>query len=398
MKAAPRIAVTGMGAVSPFGAGADKLWEALCSGRSGIRDITCFDTSEYKFKRAGEVTGFELPDGVKNSGLSRAESFGVTAALEARNGRGSGEDTALVLATNFGGIDAAGDFLAYACGEKDDIPEGFDGLNFQSCADRMASELGFRGHRSVVSLSCASGTAALATAAEMIASGKAKAVLTVGFDALSRFAWSGLSSLRTMTRDEIRPFDADRSGTLFSEGAGAVLVEDMESAVTKGSDIMAELAGWATGNNAYHMTAPAREGEGSRLVMTGALEKAGISAGEIDHVNAHGTGTRPNDVTETQAVKAALGPRAYQIPVTSVKSMTGHMMGAAGSVEAIASVMSINTGIVPPTINYRKKDPECDLDYVPNLYRKVEVNTVLSNSAGIGGCNAAVVLRKAGSP
>jgi 3-oxoacyl-(acyl-carrier-protein) synthase len=246
----------------------------------------------------------------------------------------------------------------------------------------------------MLSLSCASGTAALGYGADMIRAGRAVAMLTGGYDAISRFAWCGLSALRTMTRDEIRPFDRTRSGTLFSEGAAALLVEDAGHARARGARVYAEVCGAATNNNAHHLTAPCKDGAGSALVMRAALDDGGVPADEVDHVNAHGTGTPPNDVTETLAIKTVFGARARAVPVTSIKSMTGHMMGAAGSAEAIASILSIRDGIVPPTIHYANPDPECDLDVVANTARRVPVRTVLSNSAGIGGCNAAVVLRR----
>jgi 3-oxoacyl-[acyl-carrier-protein] synthase II len=218
--------------------------------------------------------------------------------------------------------------------------------------------------------------------------------LTGGYDALSRFAWSGLSVLRTMTRDAVRPFDRNRDGTIFSEGAGALVVEEYGHAVGRGARIHAEVAGFGLNNNAFHMTAPAKEGAGSADVMRMALADAGMAPEEIDHINAHGTGTKPNDVTETQAIKAVFGGHASRMPVTSIKSTIGHMMGAAGSVEAIASILTMRDGVIPPTTNYVEPDPECDLDYVVNVKRTAGVRAVLSNSAGIGGCNAAVIFRK----
>jgi 3-oxoacyl-(acyl-carrier-protein) synthase len=221
-------------------------------------------------------------------------------------------------------------------------------------------------------------------------------VLTGGYDALSPFAWSGLSALRTMTKDEIRPFDKNRAGTLFSEGAGAILIESLSHARHRGAPILAEFLGGWLNNNAHHMTAPAKAGAGSAEVMQGALRDGGVSPDRIDHVNAHGTGTKHNDVTETQAVAAVFGDRARRIPITANKSVIGHMMGAAGSVESIASVLSLRDQVVPPTIHYETPDPDCNLDYVVNAKRDAAMSVVLSNSAGIGGCNAAVVLARYG--
>jgi 3-oxoacyl-(acyl-carrier-protein) synthase len=220
-------------------------------------------------------------------------------------------------------------------------------------------------------------------------------VLTGGYDALSRFAWSGLSALRTMSRDAVRPFDLKRDGTIFSEGAAALLLEDAEAARRRGARVYAEVAGYGANNNAFHMTAPAREGAGSAAVMRMALADAGMTPEAIDHVNAHGTGTKPNDVTETQAIKAVFGAHAREMPITSIKSSIGHMLGAAGSIEAVASILSLRDGVIPPTTNVRDADPECDLPCVTNVKRSLPLRSVLSNSAGIGGCNAAVIFRRA---
>jgi 3-oxoacyl-[acyl-carrier-protein] synthase II len=216
-------------------------------------------------------------------------------------------------------------------------------------------------------------------------------VLAGGYDALSEFVWAGLGALRTMSAEAVRPFDKNRDGTIFSEGAGALIVEELGYARERGAPIQAELFGYGHNNSAWHMTAPARGGAGTAAVIRMALSDAGISPVQVDHVNAHGTGTVPNDLTETQAIKAVFGEHARRIPVTSIKGMTGHLMGAAGSAEAIATILSIRDSFVPPTINYDTPDPDCDLDYVTNAGRRAEVRIALSNSAGIGGCNAAAL-------
>jgi 3-oxoacyl-(acyl-carrier-protein) synthase len=246
----------------------------------------------------------------------------------------------------------------------------------------------------MLSLSCASGTAAIGYGLDLIRFGHAQAVLAGGYDALSRFAWSGLSALRTMAKDAVRPFDRNRSGTIFSEGAAALLIEEADAARRRGARIYAEVMGYGANNNAFHMTAPAREGAGSAAVMRMALADAGLPPEAIDHLNAHGTGTKPNDVTETQAIKAVFGAHAARMPITSIKSSVGHMMGAAGSIEALASVLSIRDGVIPPTTHFRDPDPECDLPCATNSKLAMPVRTVLSNSAGIGGCNAAVIFRR----
>ncbi len=392
------IVVTGIGAVSPFGIGVPRLWTALCKGESAIRDLTRFDVKDFAYTRGGEIHAFDLPKDCGSTGTAfdLATQFMLTAAAEAlRDGGPDPAETGVVLSTNFGGINSGERLIADQLGKGTAQPSDFSESLFQSCADHVAKQWHLGGPRFVLSLSCASGTAAIGYGMDLIRHGHAKAVLTGGYDALSRFAWSGLSALRTMTKDALRPFDKNRSGTLFSEGAGALLIEDAESAHARGATIYAEVAGYGANNNAFHMTAPAREGAGSAAVMRMALNDARMLPDEIDHINAHGTGTKPNDVTETQAVKTVFGAHAYAMPITSIKSSSGHMLGAAGSIEAIASILSIKDSVIPPTTNYRDPDPECDLPCVANVKKNMALRSVLSNSAGIGGCNAAVIFRRA---
>ncbi|MBN2302306.1 MAG: beta-ketoacyl-[acyl-carrier-protein] synthase family protein [Lentisphaerae bacterium] len=394
-----KVAVTGMGIVSPIGQTVPDFWDALCNGISGIKEISRFSKDGFAFVRGGEIADF-VPnhDFGAHAPISSAASFMMAAASQAIEDARLCEDcdandvTGVVMSTNFGDTDAAEQLIAslakHGAIDKHTLPRYL----FQSMADRIADRWRLHGPRSVLSLSCSSGTAALGYGANLIRSGRAKVVITGGYDALSKFAWSGLSVLRTMTNGEIRPFDKRRDGTVFSEGAGSIVLEDYNHARARGSHIYAVLSGYGLNNNAHHMTAPSKNGAGSTDVMRMAIEDAGIAPSEIDHVNAHATGTKYNDITETQAIKAVLGKHAYEIPIAANKSEVGHMMGAAGIVEAIASVMSIVHGVVPPTINYGEPDPECDLDCVPNTKRAVPLRTVLSNSAGIGGCNAAIVL------
>ncbi len=397
-----RIAVTGMGVVSPLGAGVSTAWEAMCRGQSGISEIAGFDTEGFRFSRGGEIRDEALAaaGAGDTGGEDRATRFMIAAAREAVDSTGLAESsefldhTSIIVSTNFGAIQAGERLLTSIAANEEARASDFLDYGFQSCADTIAGLWGLRGARAVLSLSCSSGTAAIVQGVELIRAGRAKAVVTGGYDALSRFAWSGLSALRTMTKDELRPFDKNRGGTIFSEGAAAIVIENMDHALSRGAPVLAEVLGGATNNNAHHMTAPSKEGEGSALVMRAALQDAGIQPSEVDHINTHGTGTKYNDLTETQAIKAVFCDSAYRIPITSVKSMTGHMMGAAGSIEAMAAVMTIRDGIIPPTINFNEPDPECDLDCVVNRSRNAAVRTVLSNSAGIGGCNAAVAFRK----
>jgi 3-oxoacyl-[acyl-carrier-protein] synthase II len=399
-----RIVVTGMGAVSPFGIGVERLWEALCRGECGITDITRFPVKDFPYTRGGEVRDFRMDPGLAPAGepVDLASQFMLTAAGEAFREAGWADaspfpdGTGVVLSTNFGGI-LSGEAVMEDLLGKGQAPAGaFSESLFQHAADRVARRWRLGGPVSVLSLSCASGTAAIGYGMDLIRHGHAKAVLTGGYDALSRFCWSGLSALRTMSKDAVRPFDKNRNGTIFSEGAAALLLEDEEQALSRGARILAVVEGYGVNNNAFHITAPAKEGAGSAAVMRLALQDARLRPEDIDHINAHGTGTKPNDVTETQAIKAVFGPHARTMPITSIKSMIGHMMGAAGSIEAIASVLTIRDGIIPPTTHYQDPDPECDLPCVTNVKKEMPVRTVLSNSAGIGGCNAAVVFRRGG--
>ncbi|MBA4387923.1 MAG: beta-ketoacyl-[acyl-carrier-protein] synthase II [Verrucomicrobia bacterium] len=400
----PRIVVTGMGAVTPIGIGVENFWTAVCRGDQGIRDVARFDTKDFPFSRGGEIREFALPRGLRDiaGDTDIANQFMLAAAEEAvadaslASTDSFGKSAGVVLSTNFGGYGTAEDYFAMLQGRPNSGGRGFRELSFQVCSDLLARCWKIEGPSVVLSLSCSSGSAAIAAGAWFIRAGRAKVVITGGYDALSRFAWSGLSALRTMAKDSVRPFDLNRSGTIFSEGAGAVIIEERDHALARGAKIHAELAGCGMNNNAYHMTAPAKEGAGSAAAMRMALADGGLDPASVDHVNAHGTGTKPNDVTETQAIKAVFGEHARKIPVTAIKSSTGHMMGAAGSIEAIASILSIRDGVIPPTINFLTPDPECDLDYVLNEKRAANLTTVLSNSAGIGGCNAVVIFRKHG--
>ena len=386
------IAITGIGAVTPFGNGVETLWQALLHGDSAISDMDLFDLGGIACTRAGVIRAYTPPDGFVDG--PRASGFAAGACREALaqagllDNPGALAETALITASNFGDIDA---------GEAALIPPGQIGRNTEACrhcahatpADALADAFKLGGPRIPISLSCASGASAVATAANLITAGHVRRVLVVGYDALSRFSWSGLCSLRTMTKDAVRPFDINRSGTIFTEGAAALMIERADLCSTP----LAWLRGWATGNNGHHMTAPAPRGAGSTAVMRDALARANIAPEKVDHINVHGTGTKPNDSTETQAIQDLFGDRAAAIPVTSVKGLLGHMLGAAGAVELAVSVLSLQRGVIPPTGNLVSRDPECGLDVVITP-RTVKLDNVLSNSAGFGGCNAAVVITR----
>lgn len=389
-----RVVVTGMGAIAPNGNSVEEFREGLVAGQSAIAPITRFDASPFRNSQAGEVKNFTMPEGE----TSRARAYALAAIEQAIADAGLEGDAlaeaGLVLATNFGGCDDAERFLAARSRGERPQPEWFENYDFQAPAIAAARRWGIRGPVAVLSLSCASGVAATGCAADLIREGRAERAITGGFDELSRLSYAGLSALRAITPEMIRPFDKNRKGTLFSEGAGALVLESLESATRRGARVHAEVLGHAMNNDAYHMTAPDKTGKGIVAVMRTAIADAGIPPSGIQHVNAHGTGTAYNDKIETAAVKAVFGDHAYKLTVTANKSMIGHTCGAAGALEAICTIRTIQTGIVPPTINYETPDPECDLDYVPNEARRGEIRAALCNSYGIGGTNAAIVLAR----
>ncbi len=395
------IVVTGMGVCSPIGSSVPVFWRALCDGQSGIRPLTRLKAERYLFRQAGEIRDIPIALPGEPPTLGPAYRFVRAAIAEAIEQASSASDTVtdntnpvgLVLATNFGDNQLMETWLQID--HKFETPAAVFETGFQSVADRLAAQFGFSGPRTVLSLSCASGGAAVAVGADWIRSGRVSSVLVGGYDALSDFWWSGLSALRAMSPDALRPFDSKRDGTIFGEGAAVLMLEDATVARRRGAVPHARFAGSGLTNNAFHMTAPDKEAAGLQRAMKMAIDDAGIRPEMIDHVNCHGTATRYNDVTETQAIKNVLGSRARDIPVTANKSMTSHTMGAAGAMEAVASIMTLQTGMVPPTINLREQDPACDLDVTPHRAAQHDVATVLSNSAGIGGCNAALVFQRA---
>lgn len=391
------VAICGMGAETPFGNGVSSFWQGLLDKKNAISQMDLFDLQGLACVQAG-VIRMSVPAPPSFSSSPRSIQFAAAAGYEALSQAGIATDaaalteTALITASNFGMLDA-GETALMPSDAQEWCAEAARAIPSAQPAEELANGLQLGGIRLPVSLSCASGAAAAAKAADLISLGIVRRALVIGFDAHSRFSWSGLCSLRTMTKEKIRPFDRHRSGTIFSEGAAAVLLESEEACKEREGTPLAWLSGWSTGNNGYHLTAPAPRGAGSLQVMRDALSTAGISPDQVDHINAHGTGTRANDVTETQAIEDLFGRKFSKIPVTSVKGSVGHLLGAAGTAELVASVLTIRNGLIPPTANHETPDPECPLRVVdaplPGKY-----DTVLSNSAGFGGCNAALVITR----
>jgi 3-oxoacyl-[acyl-carrier-protein] synthase II len=394
--------VTGMGALSCLGGSVEEFWTGLCRGECGIGPLTRFDAGGLPYTVAGEVRGF-APEPFTRCGFSAGAQFAAHAAAAALDGFPPTclPALAVVLGSNFGPQELIARELGGDRSAGPDAPLLLASGPFGEDAGRVAERLGAGGQVVALSLSCASGNAAIAHVLELIRYGRAEAGLACGYDALEPLSWAGLSALRVMVAPRegqpavVRPFDRDRAGTIFSEGAGCLLLESEEHARERGATLLAEVAGAGVNNNAYHLTHSDEEGSGLASAMLMALDDAGLEPDAVDYVNAHGTGTKLNDVAEARALGTVFGDRAGRIPVNSIKGSVGHAMGAAGALEAIACVMTLRTGRIPPTTGLEHQDPECNLDVVQGATRETVVTTALNNSAGIGGANAAVVFRRA---
>ncbi len=394
-----RVVITGIGLVSPLGWELADFWRRLVAGERGIARIERFDPTGLRNEKAGEVKGwaFSPDDFGLDEPPSRASQFALFAAREALRDAGLPDrlddiPAGAALATNFGGADAWEDYAAsFLCG--DPLSAHFHRFEFGEAARLFRQCLGVRGPLRLVSMACSSGTVAVGLAVDLVRAGLCDVALAGGHDCLAPLPLAGLSTLRTISPDDIRPFSADRNGTIFGEGAAYLVIERAERALSRGARIYAEVLGWWENNNGYHLTAPDPGAEGMTAVIEGCLRRSSLSPEDIDYINAHGTGTEYHDPAETLAIKNVLGRRAYEIAVSSIKGALGHLMGAAGAIEAAATAMAIHTGKLPPTANYTEPDPACDLDYVPNVGRDGEVRAALSISAGIGGNNACVALR-----
>jgi 3-oxoacyl-[acyl-carrier-protein] synthase II len=404
--------VTGLGAVTPLGIGVEKSWEALCAGKSGVSAVTHFDARDFRTQVAGEVKDFNPLDFIDKKLARRGDRF-IHFALAAT--RMALEDSALTIndknservgvsvGTAMGGIESIEkNHELLVKGERRQISPFFvPSFLCNMAAGQVAIEFGARGANMCTVTACASGTQAIGNAFRVIQKGEVDAMIAGGAEAAIRpLIFAGLDLIKVMTarNDEpekaSRPFDKDRDGFIISEGGGIVILEELESARNRGAKIYGEVLGYGLNSDAYHITAPDPEGMGAASCMRMALEDAGISGDKIDYINAHGTSTVLNDLSETRAIKSVFGGRSQKIPISSNKSMIGHMWAGAGVTEAIFSLLTIKHGIIPPTINYETPDPECDLDYVPNKARKAEVNIALSNSFGFGSTNATLIVGK----
>ena len=391
-----RIVITGMGCVSPLGNDVPTFWNNLIAGKTGIASIEKIDTTGLRNTSGGEVKNFDWSLYGDEGDCDEASQFAFAATSEAiADAHISDSDlraTGIVFSTNFGGA-ASWEAVCDMAADGEVDAELFRQFTLENAADYTAAQLAIEGPRVTLSNACSSGGSAIGLACDWLRTGRASRVLCGGHDGLGLSSLAGLSILRTISPDLCRPFDKERSGTIFGEGAAVLVLETWEEAERRNAKVYAEVLGWAVNNNAHHLTAPDKEGAGLEAVMNAALRDAQISSDKIDYINAHGTGTQYNDLAETQAIKKVLGERAAQVPISSIKAATSHIMGGAGALEAIATVLALQNQILPPTINYQTPDPECDLDYVPNVAREAKLQTALSNSSGIGGNNASVVLQ-----
>jgi len=403
-----RIAVTGLGAVTPLGHDARATWESAVAGRSGVDFIRSFDASEYPVRIASEVKGFE-PESVvgpkEARRLERNVVLAVAAAREAWSDAGVGEiDPAragILVGSAIGGVMgvlAQQDVLRER-GHARVSPWFIPNVLVDSASGQIAIDLGLRGPNYAPVSACATGSHAVGEGAELIRRGDADVVLAGGTEAcMHPVILAGFCAMRGLVAEEedptraSRPFDATRAGFVMGEGACVLLLEDLERAQARGARVYAEVLGYGTSNDAHHMAQPDPESVGAEEMMRAALIRAGVEPERVGYINAHGTSTPQGDLAETKAIKAVFGPHAYDLAVSSTKSVSGHLFGAAGAVEAMMCALALHEGVLPPTVNYRTPDPECDLDYVPNEARRAQVEVALSNAMGLGGHNACVLL------
>ena len=407
-----RVVVTGLGLVTPLGTGVEKNWHALVAGRSGIGLVSRFDVSDFPTRIAGEVRDFVPENFIDKKDVKKMDPFiqyAVGAAKMAMDEAklpisAENEDmVGVIVGVGIGGLTSIEEYhkLFLETRLKKVSPFFIPKLIANLAPGQISIRYGAKGINYTPTSACSSGAHAIGEAFRLIRMGEQDAVIAGGAEAaLTPLGLGGFIALKAVSsrNDEpekaSRPFDRQRDGFVMSDGAGILVLEEMEQAKRRGTKIYAEIIGYGANSDGYHMTAPSPEGEGAVRCIRMALRSAGISPLEVDYINAHGTSTPYNDATETHAIKRVFGEHAARLAISSTKSMTGHMLGAAGGVEGVYSVLALAHGIMPPTINYEEPDPECDLDYVPNVARQAPIQVAISNSFGFGGTNACLVFRK----
>ncbi len=400
---AKRVVVTGVGVISPVGMGKKKFWDCLAHGISGIGEIKSFDCSDFRVKIGGEVKDFTpddflRADQIKKSG--RAAQYTYASAKMALEDAGLESNSlqemraAVCMGTTMGEVQVVEEIDRKHCGGKPDEiePSLYRQYMSNNITAFVMEELGLKGPQFLFSNACAAGNYAIGYASELIKRGKADVALAGGVDPFSRVAFTGFNRLLSLTPDVCRPFDKNRKGLVVSEGAGVLILEDMDRAAARGAPVYAEIKGYGLGMDAYHMTSPHPEGEGAITSMAAALQNAGLTADDIDYISAHGTGTPANDKIESYAIRKVFGGARKIPPVSSIKSMIGHAMGAASALEAAACCLMLQKQTLLPTINFTTPDPECIEDCVPNMARKQELKHAISNAFAFGGNTSCLVL------
>jgi 3-oxoacyl-[acyl-carrier-protein] synthase II len=409
-----RVVVTGLGIVSPVGSKLETAWDNIKAGRSGINLISpdLFDASAFSVRIAGNVKGFNADDYIKPKDQKKMDKFihyGIGAGVEAIRDSGlevteeNAERIGVLMGSGIGGLDTIErNYATFLNGGPRKISPFFVPASIiNMVAGNLSIMFGLKGPNMSIVSACATATHSIGDAARMIVYGDADVMVAGGAEMGSTpLGIGGFAAARALsTRNDdpeaaSRPWDVDRDGFVLGDGAGVLVLEEYEFAKKRGARIYCELVGYGMSSDAYHMTTPSEGGEGAARCMVNAMKDAGLNAADIDYVNAHGTSTPAGDKAETMAVKRALGDHAYKVAVSSTKSMTGHLLGAAGGIEAVFSVLAIRDQILPPTINMDNQDPECDLDYVPNVARETSVNVAMSNSFGFGGTNGTLIFKK----
>ncbi len=407
-----RVVVTGIGMMSPLGLNLSSTWEGLIAGKSGIDYITLFDAEPFNTKFAGEVKGFEPTDYLSRKDAHRMDRFTQLAVAASREAveqsklqidSSNQASIGTIIGSGIGGLTTLFQQINVLSekGPNRVSPFLITMMITDMAAAQVSIALGAKGPNLCVTSACSSGSDAIGAACGLIRRGDIQVMLAGGSESIINpigvAAFNALKAISTRNSEPqlaSRPFDAERNGFVLGEGASILILENLVHAQKRGVKILAEIIGYGLSADAYHITQPVENGEGAVRAMRMAINKAGIDASEIDYINAHGTSTPLNDKMETKAIKTAFGDNAYHIPISSTKSMIGHLIGGAGAVEAAVCIMAIQRGIIPPTINLDHPDPECDLDYVPNVARQVKVTTALSNSFGFGGHNSVLVFRQ----
>jgi 3-oxoacyl-[acyl-carrier-protein] synthase II len=407
-----RVVVTGIGMISPLGVGNEPTWQGLLEGRSGIGPITKFDAADYTTRIAGEVKGFNPEQWIEKKEVKKSDTFihyAVAAAQMAVDDAGldtrkeDGDRVGVIIGSGIGGLPLIEEMHKKLLerGPSRVSPFFIPGLIVNLASGQISIRFGCKGPSSAPATACATGAHAIGDSARVIRHDDADVMFAGGSEAvITPLAVGGFAAMRALsTRNDepqraSRPWDAQRDGFVMGEGAGIVILEEREHALARGARIYCELTGYGMSSDAYHITSPSEDGDGMARVMVRALKDAGLKPEQIEYINAHGTSTPIGDKVETAAIKKVFGEHAYKLAVSSTKSMTGHLLGAAGGLESAIAAKVVQEGILPPTINYENPDPQCDLDYVPNKARKADVRHVLSNSFGFGGTNATLIFSK----